>query len=198
MLTIDKLSVEHITNQFNAIKLRETGRLVPRDGFYYVRAFEYDKKGVPVIKANWKASNYDAFVEEAVFEIAVSSLHPANPAEKFDFSNIVGRTFQVFNMSLGKTLTHPKGLVQGLWLYEWSQPVIVNRTALVLQLIGAEMTRQPDGRITIACDERYGVDYEEEATRIEESSLTEGEPQNIHDWDYFPDDEFVEDTEPEN
>lgn len=169
MKNLNQLTVKNITNQFNEAQLDDTGSLVPRNGLYYVREVTYRdvaKRGlIPIIIANWKANHYEPFLEEAVVEIALSSLHPAIPGIELDYVDLPGKTIDIFNMSKRLQIVNGKSqtTVQGKWMYDHRQPTFVSRTLLVLQLIASEMVKTQDGHTVITCDEYYGIDYEIEA-----------------------------------
>ena len=178
MFDLTKLSVGYITNEFNAaIDGKAMGRLSPRNGYYHVIAFEFrdvnKRSQVPIIRAHWKTDSQDPFLEDVVFEIALSSLEAANKNHRFDYTNIVGKTFQVFNMSLSKTDEYPEGRLQGQWLYEIMPHKIISESDLHLSLIS--LVASPDGVVTVKGDEE--IDYNEEANRLDD-------PAN-----YFPDNE---------
>ncbi len=167
MINLTELTVEHITNQFNNALIHGAGCLAPRNGYYYVKAFEYrsvnGKVNIPIIRANWKADQYDMFIEDAEFEIAISCLETYHLAPKIDINNLVGKTFQVSNMLMsyedrnGKQ--QPK--VKGNWLQLAQPGEFFNRTEAIFQLLGLDIYKSEDGNTKILTDELYGIHYEE-------------------------------------
>jgi hypothetical protein len=126
MIDLTIPTAEQIKKQFNDAKIQGTGKFSPRNGFYYVRAFEYrnvvNRVDVPFIIANWKANREDLFLESAVFEISVSCFPLGNGGyADVSFDTIVGRTVQVYDMALLKQIVNGKEepLVNGKWMYEF-------------------------------------------------------------------------------
>lgn len=192
MNSLLKLKVESVTKQFNNALEEGLSKYAPRNGFYFVKAFDFrsiQNQTYPFIVANWKANLEDLFVAEATFEVALSSLHAADSNTQMDYSTITGKTLQVFRVS--KHMSSDKGkakvVVHGLWMYEHSEPKFLDGVALLFSAIAADTTRLDDGTVVITSEEKNGIDYDMLIGVEQDLSFEEGDPENLQDLEHLED-----------
>jgi hypothetical protein len=131
-----------LNENFNLQKPLNTGKLAPRNGYYYVRSIEYQEKGihgkVAIANVNWKAIPGDKFLEEAVFQIVVERLYPdLSSDEKYkNIHQLVGKSFYIYQTGLMHTIENglQKALVSVKWEYLYEPPTFINEKTLSLNL----------------------------------------------------------------
>ncbi|MGY3215307.1 hypothetical protein [Mucilaginibacter sp. HD30] len=186
MNSLLKLKIESVTKQYYNALEQGLSKFAPRNGFYYVKAFEFRdirNGSYPFITANWKANREDLFVAEATFELAVSSLHAADSKSQLDYSNIIGKTLQVFRVGIQLSNDNgiEKAVVHGLWLYEYSEPKFLDGNSLLFGAIGSEIKSLEDGTLVIASEFDNGIDNEIPLGLVDDYTFEEGDPSNNED-----------------
>jgi hypothetical protein len=184
MINLTTLSVEHITKQYDSALLDGAGNLAPRNGYYHILSFEYKtingKANIPIIRANWKAKREDVFIEDAIFEVAISCLDVPRVNNMISPKFLIGFTYEVYNMSMSYELQNGKrrATVKGKCLQLHQPGEFFNRTEAIFQLLGVDRVELEDGTVKVMTDELYGIHYDDEAYSQDLSLDYDGDPEN--------------------
>lgn len=141
MKLIDVLTTK-VTERFVNAQVEGTGKLAPRNGYYYIRNVQYENVGlhgqVPIAEVNWKESSEEKFIEEALFRIALSSLASANPNQTQHLTTVDALVNQVIKVSHASIVSKMfKGVerktLQCVWYLIDEKPVFMNTAVAAIQ-----------------------------------------------------------------
>ncbi|HTD99683.1 MAG TPA: hypothetical protein VK668_10360 [Mucilaginibacter sp.] len=147
MKVYDKI-IENINEEFIAAKVEGTGKLAPRQGYYFIRKITYKPVGVngevPMASVNWKAKTENHFVQEALFEIAFSSLSSYHPDETatMSFEDLIEKVIYIHQPVFVKKIVDgaEKSVINCTWYLVREEPVFLIRNDIRLLGFGDAVT----------------------------------------------------------
>ncbi len=95
-----------LIEKFDQSKIAGAGALAPRKGNYFIRTLEFREIGVkgmvPIAKVNWKTNEANFFLEDQLFEIALSGFNRNSTGDKLsnDFNGLIGKYIAIDDVKI--------------------------------------------------------------------------------------------------
>ena len=123
-----------LNEDFVAALLAGRSRFAFRPGYFYIRSYTYKKIGVfgeiAMGQVNWKSDPNAPFIEDVIFEVALSSLHSINPDEisNLFYDALVGKVIYAHQpfLTTKKFDGVEKGILRCNWQFVDVEPKFIN------------------------------------------------------------------------
>jgi len=183
-----------LIEKFDQSKIAGAGALAPRKGNYFIRTLEFREIGVkgmvPIAKVNWKTNEANFFLEDQLFEIALSGFNRNSTGDKLsnDFNGLIGKYIAIDDVKIDFVFENNK--TNKVLNFQWS--IIENAypfktsSQLALQAFFGSTTTLKDAQQNFISNASYDVAAAEESEVISN---------NISEYDDLgPDDNYDGDS----